>query len=814
MKISYDLKIASRALLSQKIISLINLIGLTIGFACFSLFLLYSLNEFNYDKFNKNEKSIYRIYEYTQNLPGSPSHGDAGLYLPLGPALVENLKDVENYVRVQKSWDEKFVKAEETTIRSSVTFVDSQFFNIFSFKLLFGNRDHAFKNSRNVVITKDKAIQLFRQTNVVGKILQIKIDDKFEPFIVSAVTENVHSNSSIQFNILLNFDYFQTTGAGKIATNNWNFTGFENYVQLKKGSNLPNERLLLSKFREKYFPDEKEKLKQWSGWDGSDPYPVSFKFQPLSDIHTNPEISANGQSGIDLIYIWILLGIATIVLVIACINFTTLSIGRATARTKEIFVRKVIGSSRKKIVLQLLTETFLLSFCAGMLGLTLSFFLLPSFNTLAGTRLQFSYLLSPELIWIFLSLLLIVSILAGGYPALVLSGFKPMEILRSKLRLGGSNLFAKLLVIFQFTLSMSIIISTVIVVQQINYMSSKNLGFSKENVVVIDADGAEVNKVYPLIKQSLSGNSQVLGITCSDIGLGEEGFNSKGFEYNGKHEQIYESLIGADYINVMGIKLVAGRNFDSRISSDTIGSIIVNEALVKDLGLKNEQIIGLKLDGLSAKKSAPPVIIGVVQNFNFLSLRQKISPFVFREPSDILPSKIFVRISPGKSSQVLATLKKTWNNIVPDIPLQYNFLDEKLNSFYRNEIILGSILRWAGGIAVFLACLGLFGLAALSTINRVKEIGIRRVIGASITSIVLLLSKDFLKLIMISLIIASPVAWLFVNRWLQNYAFRIEIQLWVFVLTGFLMLVLAFLTVGYHTIKTANTNPTKALRRE
>lgn len=814
MKMSYYLKIASRVLLSQKIISLINLLGLSIGFACFSLFLLYSLNELNYDKFNTNEKNIYRVYEYTQNLPGSTPHGDAGLYLPLGPVLAENFKDIKNYVRIQKSWDEKFVKVGENIIQSAVTFTDPALFRIFSFDLLSSNRNYPFENSRSVIITRQKALQLFGQTDVEGKIIQIKIEDKFEPFIVSAVTKNVPPGSSVQFSILLSFDYFQTTKIGKMAVNNWNFSGFETYVQLENDSKLPREDLILLNFREKYFPEERAKLKQWSGWNGKGPYPVSFRFQPLADVHTNLDISANGQSGIDLKYIWILLGISSIVLVIACINFTTLSVGRAAARTKEIFTRKVIGSSRKKLMLQFLTETFLLSVFAGLLGLTLAFLLLPAFNSLAGANLQFSYLFSFRLIWMFLALILAVSLLAGGYPALVLSGFNLMEILKSRLKLGGANVFAKILVTFQFTLSITIIISTIIVLQQISYMRSKNPGFDKENVVIIEAGGTDANKVYPLIKQALVANPRILGITCSDIGLGEEGFNSKGFEYNGKHEQVYESLIGSDYIKVMGIKLIAGRSFNSQITSDTANSVIVNEALVQDLGMTNDEILGLRLEGMSSKKNKIPTVIGVVQNFNFLSFKQKISAFVFRQPSDIQPSKIFIRITKGNPSQILEELKKTWSSIVPEIPIQYNFLDDKLNAFYKPEATWGSILKWAGGIAIFLACLGLFGLAALSTINRIKEIGIRKIIGASVQDIVFLLTKDFQKLIIISFLFASPIAWFMINSWLQNYAFRVEIQWWVFALTGFVILLLAFLAVSYHTIRIANTNLTKALKRE
>ncbi|MEP7143882.1 MAG: ABC transporter permease [Ferruginibacter sp.] len=808
------IKIAFRNLAIQKIPAFINIVGLSIGLACFSLFLLYAVNEFSFDRFHKNAGSIYRVYEWSEGIPGADTRGDAGMYMPLGPAMKQDLPDVKNFVRYQGSWDQKFVKTNTTSGRLPLAFADPQLFTVFSFKLLFGDPVNALKDLRNVVVTRDRALQLFGETNVIGKILEIKVDKDFEQFTISAVVDNIQPNSSIQFDILLSFDYLQTTSFGKDAVNNWHYSGFQTYVQLNDKSSLANDAGRLAQFRKKYFPGEEEEFKKMGIWNGKGMFPVSFRLQQLQDIHTNLKITAAGSAVMDPKYIWILLSIAAGILLIACINFTTLAIGRSAGRAKEIGVRKVIGSGRKQLILQFFTESLLLSILSAILGLIIAQLLLPYFNQLSENKLTFSFSRYPELIWFSVMLILLVSILAGSYPAFVLSGFKPVEVLKNKIRLGGSNIFTRSLVTVQFVLSIGLIISTVIILQQLNYMRSKYPGFNKGNVVVIDATGIDAKKIYPLFKHALSAQSQVTGITSSDIGLGEEGYNSSGFEYNGKSIQIFRYSTGSDYIKVMGMKLLSGRNFDRLIISDSINSVIVNEAFVKDIGLSNEKILGLKLKGYSAREDHTPVVIGVVKNFNFLPLSQEVKALLFRQPSDLQPLKFFVRIKPGNPAPALDVIRKAWSNIVPDISLQYSFLDEKLGNFYKSEVRWSNIVGWAGAISIFLACLGLFGLAALSSLNRTKEIGIRKVLGASVSVIIQLLSKDFLKLVIIALLIATPLSWYLMNKWLQDYAYKINIQLWVFVITGMVALFIAFLTISFQAIKAAMANPAKSLRTE
>jgi putative ABC transport system permease protein len=804
-------KTAWRNLKKQKALSFINVFGLSVGLACIGLCMLYAVNEFSFDRFHKNVADIYRVYEWTEGLKGSEPGGDGALYTPLGPAMKRDLPEVENYVRIYGSWDEKFMKAGNKTIRMPLTFADPQLFSVFSFQLLSGNPLTVLRNHRDAVITKDRALQLFGQTNVIGKTVEINVEDKFEPFIISGVAENIPANSTIQFNVLLSYEYFETTRSGKGSVNNWQYSGFQNFVQIKSKSQLPSESVKLARFREKYFPNEKSEYKQQGQWDGKGPFPVSFRLQALRDIHFNPKIKAGAERSSDKKYIWILLSIAAGLLLIACINFTTLAIGRSAGRAKEVGVRKVIGSNKKKLIFQFLTVAFLLSFLSGAIGLLLLQLLLPYFNQLSGKQLHFSVTEYPELSWLYLGTVLFAGFLAGIYPALVFSSLKPIEVLKNKLRLGGSNLFTKSLVSFQFILSIGLIISTIIILKQLNYMRSKNPGFNKENVVVIYAEGTDSRKIYPLFRQALTGYEQVSGVTGSNMGFGE-GASSSGFDYNGKHEQAFNFLADHDYLKVLGMQLLAGRNFDSKIVADTVESVIVNEAMVRDLGLSNEKILGLKLGGYSSKYT--PIVIGVVRDYNFLPVRQEITAILFRQPSVFAPSKYYVRIKPGNPGPALDVIRKTWSGLVTDIPIQYSFLDNDLDQLYKTEAKWSGIVGWAGSISILLACLGLFGLSALTAANRTKEIGIRKIMGASTSSIVELLSKDFLKLVIISLIVASPIVWWLMNQWLQDFAYRININWWVFVFVGIGSIIIALLTISFQAIKAAIANPAGSLRAE
>jgi putative ABC transport system permease protein len=705
-----------------------------------------------------------------------------------------------------------FVKADNSIARIRVSFADPQFFSLFSFKTIYGDKKTALKNPNNIVLTRDKAMQLFGETNVVGKTVEIKLDEKFDPFTITAVTENIPANSTITYDILGSFDYYTSTPDGKRGVNEWHRSGYQTYVQLRPGSKLATGSAQLRKFRIKYYPDEEAELRKHNAWTTRG-NPFTYRLQPLREMHLDPNVGGGGVDAINPKTIWILLSIASGVLLIACINFTTLAIGRSAGRAKEVGVRKVIGSDKKQLIFQFLAEALVLSILSAAFGVLLGELLLPYFNHLSGRELKFSFSQYPEMTWMLGALVILVGLLAGSYPALVLSGFKPVEVLKSKIRVGGSNIFTKSLVTAQFIVSIGLIICTVIILQQLKFMQNKYPGFNKENVVMVDAEGTDTKKVYPLFKQALTSQPSIAGVTSSELGLGEgTGWSQSGFEYNGKHKDVYEYFVDPDYIKVMGIKLIAGRNFDPTISSDTVTSVIINEAMLNDFGWTLANAVGQELKGYS--ENFTPVVIGVVKNFNFRPFSEKIGPQMFHQFHDYSPYKYFVKIRPGDPSVAVTAIKKAWATAVPDLPLTYDFLDENLNRFYRSESKWSNIVGWAGGISIFLACLGLFGLAALAAVNRTKEIGIRKVLGASVGGIVKLLSKDFLKLVVIALVIAVPFAWYFMNKWLQDFAYRISIGWWVFIMVGCMALLIAFITIGLQAIKAAVANPVKSLRSE
>lgn len=816
--ILHYIKIALRNLSRQKILAFINVFGLSVGIACFSLFLLYVVNEFSYDRFHKNGNDIYRVIDWSAGDKDREPGGDASSYTPLGPAMKQDLPDIENFVRFQEGWGEHFVKVDNKVSRSSVSFADPQLLNVFSFKLIAGNAAYALKDRHSLILTRDKAVQLFGGTDIVGKRVDIKMDDQqdqFEAFKVGGVVENIPTTSTIQFGILGNFDYVLANEDGKASAGNWHMTiGINTYVQVRKGSHLMNEPKKLAEFRHKYYADDEAFMIKSGRWDGKGPFPISFKLQPLRDMHTSVNVDAGAPgSTTNPKNLWILISIAAGILLIACINFTTLAIGRSAGRAKEVGVRKVIGSGRNKLIYQFLTESMLLSILSGAAGLLLANTLLPFFNQLCGRQLSFSFSQFPQLIWMLAGLIFLVGLFAGSYPALVLSGFKPVEVLKRKIKLGGSNFFTKSLVTFQFALSIALIISTLIIFRQLHFLRSKNLGLTKENVVVINAGGIDTKRIYPLFRESLQSQKQIIGVAGSEIGLGEgQGQMGGGYTFGDKEFGAIEYPIDQFYLKLMGMRLIAGRNFDLSIASDTTNAVIINETLAKTaLGMTAEKAIGEQFKG---RGNNFKTVIGVIKDFNFEALNRAVRAQLFTMPGNFAPAKFFVRIRPGDPAATLSLLQSKWKNIISDLPFKYSFLDEDLDRFYKSEEKWSGIVGWAGGISIFLACLGLFGLAALAAVNRTKEIGIRKVLGASISTIVRLLSKDFLKLVLIALLIASPVALYFMHKWLQDYAYRIDIGWWVFAITGIIAVLIAFITISLQALKAATANPVKSLRSE
>ena len=801
--LKHYIKIAFRNLFRQKRLALINILGLSIGLACFSLFSLYTVNEFSYDRFNANASRIYRVYDWWSFSDRQGSEPSSAT--PLGPTMKQDLSGVEDFVRIKPTGD-KLIRIGNRIHTIDVSFADPQLFSIFTFPLITGNTATALESPRNIVLTRAKAIQLFGRTDVVGKTVEIKNGDQFEPFVIGAVAENIPVNSSIQFDILGNFDYILNTEYGRASLNDWNMTiGISVYVLLHENSNLMNDPARISAFRHNYFPGETERNKDGSPTNG-------FGFQSLTDVHTGVNIDKWGAS--DPKNSWILMSIAIGILIIACINFITLAISRSAGRSKEVGIRKVTGGHRYQLVYQFLSESLLLSLISAVVGLLLAYTLLPFFNELSGRSLSFSFSQYPEMIGILSGVVLLVGLISGIYPALAISGFQPSEVLKSKVRFSGSNFFTKSLVSFQFVLSIELIISMIVFMRQLGFMRSKDLGFDKENVVAIHTQDLDLQKDYPVFKQLLKSESSILGVTGSYIGLGNnEGQMGRRYKFDTKEETVIEYPIDAEFLDVLGMQLVAGRTFDPAIASDATTSVVVNEALVHDvLGITPEEALGKEFT--NRKGTDRKVIIGVSRNFNFEDLTRTVRAQMFLCPANLKPNTLFVRINPGDPSKALTTIAAAWKNISPELPIKYSFLDQKFDDFYKEETRWSRIVSWAGAICIFLACMGLVGLTSLAVINRSTEIGIRKVNGAKISEILTLLNRDFVRWVAIAFVIATPIAYYAMNKWLESFAYKTNLSWWVFALAGLLALGIALLTVSLQSWKAATRNPVEALRYE
>ena len=814
-------KAAWRNLQTQKAFTVINVLGLSVGIACCILLLLYAGLEFNFDKFHKNAANIYRPYGWDRLNGGNSPFGytdvDGKSAATLGEAMKQELPDVVSYTNLQLPSEENLLRHESDVFRVKITYTDPSFFSVFTFPLEYGNSKIALHNLNDIVLTESRARQIFGNLDALGKIVEVKIGADFQPFRVSAVTRDPPSNSTIQFDVLGNFQFAQAH-KNDIMGPNWHPIVRQTYVQLRPSSNLADDQTRLSQFIQKYDPDFIARTRDYVtsmksagiNWNESE-LPVSFRLQPLLSIHTDMAFSAWGFTDygkVDPKGVWILLSIALGVLLIACINFTTLAIGRSAGRAKEVGVRKVAGAGKGQVIFQFLIESLLLSLVSAAMGLSLVTLVLPSFTSLAGIRIDPSFLLYPKIFLLLIAIILATGLLAGSYPAFVLSAFRPIEVLKNKIRVGGSNLFTKSLVTFQFALSIALIIATTIIMQQTRYLVSKSPGFDKQNVVVIDASQTDPNKTFPIFKQTVLKSPGIAGVASAMAGLGE-GQDFLGFSDNVLSADI--NVIDTDYLKVLGMHLVAGENLRRGTFGNSPKPVIINETMMRYFGWTPQSAIGKEIENF---QGGTVIVAGVVRNFNYRPLSEKIKNQVFETSPDKGYKYFYVRISPGNPKKALAAIQKAWGNVAPGIPMKYSFLDEDVDNYYRSEQTWSSIVGCAGGISIFLACLGLFGLAALVVVNRTKETGIRKVLGASVADIIALLSRGFMRLIVIAFVIASPVAYYFMHRWLESYASRISMSYWTFVGAGAGVILVALLVISFHAIRAAVANPVNSLRTE
>jgi putative ABC transport system permease protein len=784
------LKIMYRNLWKSKLYSTINIAGLALGLTCCMLIVLYNKDEKSYDQFHKNKNQLHRVVATTSNDKETQKLGISNS--PAGPAFKEELPEVKAFVRVEN--DYAVVKNGNEVFGQDIVNADSNFFSVFSFPLIAGNAAAVLKDPNSLVITDEMALKYFGTTDAIGKVLEFKNRDKFEPRTVTGIAKRSPQNSSIKFDMLRPF----TDGSTE-----WIGFYLSTYILLDEKANAD---AVAAKFDNIFLARAKDELKMArEKFDFKDK--VHFGLQPFTAIHLDTEYDqVNIKDGSKPIYSYILSGIAIFILLIACINFINLKLAHSLQRAKEIGVRKVIGSQRRQLIKQFLGESFLLSLIAFVMAVALTLLVLPVFNELSNKRLSFSTLLDTKLLIAYILLFLITGFVAGFYPALVLSGFNPLQTIYNRQKFTGKNYLTKSLVVFQFALATFLIITTVMVYAQFNFITHKDLGYNDSNTVLLDLGrGANQQKIV-VLKNELAKDPAVKMVAASD-GNG----NITIGKVDGKEMDFAYKRMDENYLTALQIPIVNGRNFSESFPGDSMSSVVINETFAKQAGWDDP--IGKQVD-FFWDNNRKVTVVGVVKDYHFESLQSKIMPLLFVADPHFKLGQLVVKLNPANIAPAMTTIAETYKKIFPLQPYKYTFMDAKNKDSYKAEAKWKEIITYASVLSIFICCIGLFGLSILATEKRTKEIGIRKVLGASVQSVVTLLSANFVKLVLIAFIISAPFAWYVNNQWLQNFPYRVAISWQVFIIAGLCMVLLASFTISYQSIKAALMNPVKSLKSE
>ena len=782
-------KIAFRNLSRNKTYSIINIFGLSVGIACSILILLWIQNELSYDRFHKNANEIYRVVAVE-----GVNNKTASTCGPLAGYLKDNYTDIVYATRYMpyKGSDFKY-KDKIFKIKKGV-FVDPDFFEMFSFDFISGNPKTALSNLSNIVITEGMAKKFFGNANPIGKTLLVEGKN---PVIVSAVIQDIPANTQLQFDFLINSQIMKYIG---LPVDRWDSQMLYTFIQTKKNADIPKLGKQIRGIMSQQIPGFNRKL----------------FLQPLTGIHLNTDYSSDLPGLGDIKYIYIFSAIAFFLILIACINYVNLSTSQVFKRSREIGIKKVMGASRFQVVKQFISESMIIVVFSFFLALVLLEILLPEFNSISAKNISIDYF-NNTFVFALTALLVFVSIISAGYPALFLSSIKPVTSMKNILLASQKgSVLRKSLVVIQFSLAIILIVGTTTVFYQLHYISNKKLGFDKGNIIYFDAKGKFLQN-YDVLKNELLSQSSINNITAEDR-LMTDAANGTGYLYwEGKTSKdnvnVNYSYVDYNFFKMFDVRFYKGRNFMKNMGSDK-NAYILNKEAVDEMKLKNPINTKFIMNNAEGK------IIGVIDNTNFRSLYHKIDPAVYKVLKDysILSFKyngiIYVKTEAGKTQEAIAAIENIWKKENPNLPFEFHFLDETIDKQYVKEIQTGEIFSWFSLIAIFISCLGLYGLTMFMIENRTKEIGVRKVLGASVPSILKLFYQDYSKLILLSTIIAGPVAWYGMSKWLQNFAYRVNITWWIFLLAGSVTLLIALTTVSILAIKAATANPVESLRYE
>jgi putative ABC transport system permease protein len=794
-------KIAFRNILKDKVYSSINILGLTIGITCSMFLFMYILDELSYDRYHTNADNIYRIVSNIKEPDNAFTWAIA--QVPMARELRNNYPEVKNAVRFYGMGRTLYKIGEKQFNEEDFYLTDSTVFDMFSYEFIAGDKNTALDNPFSIVLTESIAKKYFEDPlDAVDKSLQNKQGEEFK---ITGVIKDVPYNSHFRFDALISRSSQPGSDDG-----GWGGFGVYTYIQLPAGYDLSKMYASFDKIvKERVNPIfEQYNIK------------VAYELQHITDIHLHSKIDDEAEEGGDISYIYIFGAVAAFMMIIACINYMNLATARSANRAKEVGVRKVMGSQRKQLIIQFITESVVLTFIALIVSVILIYALLPAFNSLANKHLPFDYVLQPKVILSLLGIVVFAGVVGGSYPAFYLSGFNPVSVLKGKLSArGGSVIFRRGLVILQFSISIFMLISTLVVFDQLSYLRNKDLGFDKERIVRLELSEREMRQKSDGLVQRLKQSPEVagVGLATSSPGQGVGKRLLKVEDNEGKLVDRGIDLFSADFdfIKTMGMDIIVGRDFSRDVSSDTTYAVLVNEAMVKRMAWTDP--IGKKFifqGGGGPNVDIEKRVVGVVKDYHQNSLYDVIEPIMIILNDDNY--YVFVRTAEGDVKKSLASVENIWKEMFPNNTFQYDFLDQDFNSQYTADEKRSLIFTVFSSLTIAIACLGLLGLAAFTTEQRTKEIGVRKVIGASVNSLVTLVSKEFFILVGLGMLIAFPAAWYFTDSWLQNFAYHIELKgEWLtFLVSALLAFVITLITVGYHVMRAAYSNPVKSLRDE
>ncbi|MBU1100227.1 MAG: ABC transporter permease [Bacteroidetes bacterium] len=800
------IKITLRNLLKYKIYSVINIAGFAIGLASCMLILLYVNYELSYDSFYEEGDNIYRVS--VKGAIGENAINQAVTPPPMAHAMVDEYPEVINAVRVMPTKDMLIRPADNIFIENNFLWADSTFFEVFTYKLLLGDRATVLSEHHTVVLTEKTALKYFGRIDVLGEIIEF---EDFTPYKVSGVCENPPANTHLKFDILASLSSLEWHNADE-----WLWNAFHTYLLLKDGA---DPVALQQKFRALIEKNVGSRLQSITGqtmeefYGGGGSY--DYELMNIGDIHLHSKLDFEIESNSDISYVYIFSLIALFILVIASINFMNLSTARSATRGREVGVRKVLGSNKTGLIIQFITESVILTFISMLLAILFVWMLLPGFNSLAGREFDLQIFSNFTSIFLIIITALAVGVLAGLYPALYLSSFNPVVVLKTSLTsVGKGSKLRKGLVVFQFGISILLIISTLIIDGQLSYMQNTNLGWDRDHILAIKRAWAIENNEGAIRNEMLQ-NSNILTFSTSGNIPGRE-FGASVFNRKGapRSEQHLLSVMTskADLQKTFNIKVIEGRFFSEEFTDDT-NSVILNQCAVRELGLTDPVGDQVRMPGDNPEHDRFVDVIGVVEDFHFESMHHKIRPLlIFKHPD--WPAYITMKIRPDNIRETVAHVEEVWKKFIPDKPIEYFFMDDDFARLYESEMRTSKIFSSFSLLAIFIACMGLFGLATFTTIQRRKEIGIRKSMGAGTPGIVLLLSKEFSLLVLLANIIAWPAAYYLMRLWLNNFEYRIDINLIYFLAAGAAALLIAILTICYQAIRAALANPVKSLRYE